>query len=123
MKVVNPFVIPTPDVNEYRERLAEGLKKAKARRLHIYRTYMVVGNRREEFVFTTTAKEIHLELGRMDILDQQNLAMFLKHEFNFNGTSQILVRFREENQDHGSGVLVTMTKEQGATNFTLSSAR
>lgn len=123
MKVTNPFEIPVVEKNEYRERLAKGLQSVREQKLKIYRTYVIVGNRKEWFVFTTTSKDIYLELGRLDKLDQDALAMFLKYELE-NADDQILLSFKAPENERASGILVTMTKDRHyGINFTLSSAR
>lgn len=121
MKVINPFEIPVGDENEYRECLAKGLQDAVEQKLKIYRTYVVVGNRQEWFVFTTTSKDLHLELGRLNKLDQDALAMFLQHECK-NANDQVLLSTRRQGRG-SAGILVTMTKNFHGTNFTLAPAR
>lgn len=123
MRIEILFNRPADCTDHSRHVVVDNLEALGFQKARVYRTFVPAnekwGGNTLDFVFTTTHKDTHLELGRLDRVTQYHLALLLEEMFKNGAVREIMLLKRPDEKE---GWLMTRTQEGFDVTFTWSPA-
>ena len=126
MRTMTLFDRPENCSDEHRNAVVDNLSMLMSEKVRIYRTYAISPeyNDGQDFVFVTTHKDTHLNLGRLEHATLRHLGHLLEAEFEDFSGAQIIVYMGAGSDD---AWMVTRTTDDiefdNVTVFTFSPAQ